>query len=718
MSTRELLYAQLPSIYRRRDAEQGEPLRALLAILDEQLRAVQADIETTWDNWFVETAEEWLVPYLGQALGLPVTRDVNAIAFSRRAFVANAIRYRRGKGTAATLELLARDLTNYPTRVVELFTRMAWNEAINHQTSRHAWLDIRSTVALERLDGPFDTSMRTAEVRRIASGRGMVNLPNIALFMWRSQLWPVSGVNAEDMGVAGVSAWWFRPVGGARPLYAPLETEVDPAAVATEASVPLALSRRRLWEQARQLGAAMRWPFSIAVHGDGGSGRVTREVPRDRIDVCNLDTIPPSIDANRALIDPERGALVLGANLIAGLTNIEVVIDHFIATPGDIGAGPWDRDAAVRAWLESWTAPPEARHIGFQALVVRDGSGAGVFSTIDTAVQAWNAFLTALPDDVARSQALGLIVVGDSRTHAAPPARAVRMPTGAVLGIIAARIREDPNSATPPVRGALVADALQPVMRGTLRVQGQDREAANRGELYINGLLIDGRIRVQNGALQGLRLGSTTVLGTRSIDIEGEDGANVGLNLRLERSVVHEIVSNGSFAGLAISDSAVTARVEAALTTADISASTVLGPMRVSHLTASSCIFDDVVTVEQQQGGCIRFSYVAAGSRTPRRFRCQPDMAIDMGSDPGSDPDHATLARLRVRPQFVSLDPHGSGFLLLAATTPIEVREAAEDGGEPGCWNHLQHGIRLANLVNALPQFLRFGLEPGIFFLV
>ena len=85
MTARELLYAQLPSIYRRRDAEQGEPLRALLAILEEQLRAVQADVETTWDNWFVETAEEWLVPYLGQALGLPATRNVNTIAFSRRA---------------------------------------------------------------------------------------------------------------------------------------------------------------------------------------------------------------------------------------------------------------------------------------------------------------------------------------------------------------------------------------------------------------------------------------------------------------------------------------------------------------------------------------------------------------------------------------------------------------------------------------------------------
>jgi hypothetical protein len=227
--------------------------------------------------------------------------------------------------------------------------------------------------------------------------------------------------------------------------------------------------------------------------------------------------------------------------------------------------------------------------------------------------------------------------------------------------------------------------------------------------------MINGRIQILSGTLQGLRLASTTVLAARSIDIEGDDGANAGLNLALERSIVADIVTSGAFASLSLTDTAVTGEVLAPLTAADMLASTVLGPARVSLLNATSCIFDDVVTVEQQQNGCIRFSYVAAGSRTPRRFRCQPDLAID---DAGADDEAAALAGLRVRPQFVSRDPHASGFLLLDPATAAEVRAAAEDGGEPGCWNHLQHGIRLANLVNVLPQFLRFGLEPGLFFLV
>jgi hypothetical protein len=634
-----------------------------------------------------------------------VTRNVSAIAFSRRAFVANAIHYRRGKGTAATVELLARDLTNYPTRVVEFFTRMAWNEALNHQTSRQATLDLRSTIALERLGGPFDGAMRTADVRRIASGRGKVNLPNLGLFMWRSQLWPIVGATAEEMGVAGTSAWWFRPIGGDRPLYAPLETEIDPTAVAGEASVPLALSRRRLWQQARNLGPDMRWPFTITIHGDVAGVRTTRSVADGEIDICNLETIPATVNANRVIVDPQRGALLIGTNLTAGFSNVEVVTNHFVATPGNIGAGPWNRGPDVRAWLASWTEPPEARTVGFQVVVQHDGAGAGVVGSLDDAVRAWNDFLTGLPHDLARSQALGLIVIGDSRTHLSPPARPIRMPAGAVLGLIAARLDG----------AALVADSVRPLVRGGLRVVGQDQAASNRGELYINGLLVDGRIRVQNGALQGLRVASSTLLAPRAIDVEGQDGANAGLTVRLERAILTDVVTNGAFANLELTDTALTGEVQAPLTAAAMMASTILGTVRCGQLNATSCLFDDLVTVEQQQDGCVRFSYVPPASRTPRRFRCQPDMALE---DVTGDAAASTRLRLRLRPQFLAVDVHAPGFLLLDALTPAAIRGAAEDGGEPGCWNHLQHGVRLANLNNALPQFLRFGLEPGLFFLV
>ena len=56
--TKEKIYDLLPSIYRIRDKEQGEPLKALLEIIGEQIELVEQDIEQLYSNWFIETCDE------------------------------------------------------------------------------------------------------------------------------------------------------------------------------------------------------------------------------------------------------------------------------------------------------------------------------------------------------------------------------------------------------------------------------------------------------------------------------------------------------------------------------------------------------------------------------------------------------------------------------------------------------------------------------------
>ena len=68
-ATQERLYGLLPAIYRLRDAAEGEPLRALLAVIGDELGLVDDDISRLYDNWFIETCEEWLVPYVGDLVG-------------------------------------------------------------------------------------------------------------------------------------------------------------------------------------------------------------------------------------------------------------------------------------------------------------------------------------------------------------------------------------------------------------------------------------------------------------------------------------------------------------------------------------------------------------------------------------------------------------------------------------------------------------------------
>jgi hypothetical protein len=78
------LYDLLPAIYRLRDAEQGYPLKALLRVIAEQVDVVEDDIRQLYDNWFIETAQDWVVPYLGDLIGYQLpTRSAIAAAKER-----------------------------------------------------------------------------------------------------------------------------------------------------------------------------------------------------------------------------------------------------------------------------------------------------------------------------------------------------------------------------------------------------------------------------------------------------------------------------------------------------------------------------------------------------------------------------------------------------------------------------------------------------------
>ncbi|HEX3530685.1 MAG TPA: hypothetical protein VH988_26780, partial [Thermoanaerobaculia bacterium] len=116
--TPERLYELLPAVYRQRDAELGYPLRDLVADLAGQAMVMEADIARLYESWFIETCDPWVVPYIGDLIGV---RGTPPAGLEPRAEVANALAYRRRKGTLAALEGLARDVSGWPARAVEFF---------------------------------------------------------------------------------------------------------------------------------------------------------------------------------------------------------------------------------------------------------------------------------------------------------------------------------------------------------------------------------------------------------------------------------------------------------------------------------------------------------------------------------------------------------------------------------------------------------------------
>ena len=86
------LYDLLPAYYRVIDQERGGPLRALVEILAREGKLVEDNITQLYENWFIETCDEWVVPYIGDLLGVRNIHEVEeAAVFSRRAYVANTV---------------------------------------------------------------------------------------------------------------------------------------------------------------------------------------------------------------------------------------------------------------------------------------------------------------------------------------------------------------------------------------------------------------------------------------------------------------------------------------------------------------------------------------------------------------------------------------------------------------------------------------------------
>src|SRR5258708_39861332 len=119
--TADQLYALLPAIYRTRDVENGLPLQALIRVFSEQAAVLEDNIRQLYDDEFIETCAQWVIPYIGDLVGASPVYEIGAALKSRRAEVANIIAYRRRKGTLLALEQAAMDGSGMPAVAVAFF---------------------------------------------------------------------------------------------------------------------------------------------------------------------------------------------------------------------------------------------------------------------------------------------------------------------------------------------------------------------------------------------------------------------------------------------------------------------------------------------------------------------------------------------------------------------------------------------------------------------
>lgn len=277
----ERLYELMPAIYWVRDVGQGEPLKALLSVIAEQVAVLEESLDQAYDDQFIETCADWVVPNLGDLIGYRTLHGVAPKVASPRAEVANTVAFRRRKGTATMLEQLARDVTGWPARVVEFFQLLATTQFMNHlRSDNHYAPDLRRWQPLVRLNTPFDSVAHTVDVRRIASGRGRYNIPNVGIFVWRLAAYRLLDSPAARRFATDERRFLFSPLGNDAPLFTRPEAEDEIAHLAEPINVPAPIGRRVLRESLKLYYGRERSIF-LRVNGVN--------VHASEIDVCNLE---------------------------------------------------------------------------------------------------------------------------------------------------------------------------------------------------------------------------------------------------------------------------------------------------------------------------------------------------------------------------------------------------------------------------------------------
>ena len=764
------LYELLPAVYRLRDAERGEPLRALLGVIAEQVNLVEADIAQMYDNWFIETCDEWVVPYIADLLGYKIlhnsgepTEVITPGAQARerilipRRDVANVIRYRRRKGVLSLLELLARDAANYPAaRVVEFYKLLAWTQAVNFpRPTRGRTVNLRDGDELDLLDSPFDKSAHTVDLRRASSHRspGRFNIPGIGIFVWRLKSYSVTKTPAYCLEEESPECYTFSVLGHDTPLYNCPQPETEPTHIADELNLPTPIRRRAFEKRLIGHGKIIRteasekyYDHNLSIYlleRNGGLKQISREtiIPSNLSDWGKYR--PPR---GFVAVDPKLGRIIFPPDQ---KPRYGAVVSYNYAFSADIGGGEYNRPLSQPKDAETYCVGKAETK---DAKTDRVGKGE-IYPTINAALAAWEKEKAKYPSAVIEIQNSGVYT---------EPLR-IELQAGESLQIRAANRRRpiirllDYQASLPDaltvkgkkgsrfaLDGLLIAGRSVQIVgsdsmqngnsEDNLEFDGENNETSDAGDLcevairhctLVPGWSLHCDCEPQRPNEPSLELIFTqaqitiehSILGT--IEAEANERANEPQSVRISDSILDATGENRLALG--------TNENGLAYVNLSVARSTVIGKIKTHAIAlAENSIFKGLVIVGRRQQGCMRFCYVTPGSRTPRRYECQPDLVeqviITRQNDnlpvPTVTEIEAAKAveQMRVAPQFNSQRYGTPTYCQLTQTCADEITLGSDDESEMGAFHDLYQPQRTTNLRARLDEYTPAAAEVGIIY--
>jgi hypothetical protein len=749
------LYNLLPEYYRVTDTASGGMLRQLLQVISAQVDVVQADLDQLYRNWFIETCQDWIVPYVGDLVGYqPLSMGEAAQsttaegqrldkAVEGRADVARTVATRLRKGTLGVLVELAADVARWPARAVEFRTLLAATQSVNHvRLDRGRTADLRNGDLLENADGPFDRLAHVAEIARASSARraGRYDIPDVGLFVWRLGCYSMTQAPAFGWEQSR-NQYSFNVLGIDAPL---LTSPPDPGLLTEPDEVDVPAWIRRRWFEANlddyygPHASLCIWRDHL---DDTGLIPVTDIVPAD------LTEWTYRAGRGQVAVDPVLGRIAFPPG---NAPSEGVWVSYHCGFSADMGGGEYLRArppiGSRRVYRVYTAATGDHDDATIMAAVARWRADKGSDASLqDAVIEVLDSGVYAETMDIALDE-------GDRlELRAAPGTRPVillqdryanRPDAMRVYGT------GTPNGTAAAGPAAAAEPPLPQVDPGTGCL---DYPNPPLPTFVLDGFLVTGRSLLVTGPVARVTIRHCTLVPGWSLECDcaarrGEE-PSVELNrtpakLVVDHSIIGSVqVSLDEPAGDPIQIEAHDSIIDATSTTLPAISSaeggyayatvrlrrcTVIGAVLVHVLAlGDNTIFLGQLRVARRQQGCARFCWIEPGSRTPSRYECQPDLVRQAISAAAAVPQ-STLAEsqvstdqdaetARVRPRFNSLSYGSPVYCQLAQDCAPEITSGADDESELGAFHDLFQPQRLANLNDRLQDFTPADMSAAVF---
>jgi len=539
---------------------------------------------------------------------------------------------------------------------------------------------------------------------------------------------------AEDIGP---ECFTFSVLGNNTPLFTAAIRETDPTGIAQEINLPVAI-RRRAFESAKVFNHTAKTRASDVYYGEDKSVAIwIRARRRDRSETAERELIPASriIPADlsgwryrprhdRVAVDPVLGRMVFPPGQIP---KDGVWVSYHYGFCADIGGGEYDRQLSQPDDAKVYRVGPREK-----------------FQTINAALRQWRK-------NDAANYPHAVIEIVDSGVYVEQIN--IHLRAGQSLQLRAANRKrpilrlldwhtDQPDALTVEgERGSrFTLDGLL-ISGRSVRIEGEITQATIRHCTLVPGWMIDrhcephrpaepslellcphARVDIEKSILGSIQVhplmtsanaGNAYKTGSKAKSPAAESGCyGIGYGFRVDPICVDisdSIVDATNTEGEAIGAPGCIV-AHARLT---IERSTVFGQVQAHSIDlAENSIFDGKITVARSQHGCMRFCYVTPGSRTPKRYQCQPDLATK-----GRTGEEKTSEETRVKPRFNGTRYGRPDYCQLADDCAEEITRGADDESEMGVFHDLYQPQRLANLRTRLDEFTPAGMDAAIIFL-